>query len=240
MAKAQKAQVRADVVTKPATNGLQAYIDKHREYNVRVKIAFTSDMLYHRYNTAAVKIKAAAQKGSDIKKMDDPESYVWRMDDENPESNLAVPCYYFCAALANAAKNYRDPSSRQASLNKRFRSSVLPMEGFRLADVGIKRWHRLDEVPVVVQQARIPRSRPALLAGTELTFFVTVTCPEVISPELLHKIAEQAGKTQGLADGRPINGRFRITGFDVIEFESENDVEEIQIGLVAAAEALAI
>ena len=50
-------------------------------FAVNMRIQGRQDILFHRWNDEEVQAKAAARKGSEEKKRDNPEAYVYRNDE---------------------------------------------------------------------------------------------------------------------------------------------------------------
>lgn len=71
----------------------------------------------------------------------------------------------------------------------------------------------IDLEPVVIQRARVVRSRPALAAGWRLSFDIVVRTDQLQLPTL-QQILEYAGQNVGIGDFRPRFGQFRIVSFD--------------------------
>lgn len=199
--------------SKPSNGGKQA-IEASSPYSVEVTIEGIADILFHRWNVESVAAKAGAAKNSKAKKEDDVQSYVYRMDDANPESNLAIPGEYFRRALCEAGRFRQDPRSPRKSMLDLLKASIV-METM-LADLGSPQWDYLHRGRVVIQRNAITRSRPAMHKGWKVTFIVTILCPEYVDLDVLHALASDAGKLIGLADFRPSFGRFKITKWEVL------------------------
>jgi hypothetical protein len=199
------------------TNGAVVQIAHNEPYIVEVRIKGVADLIYHRWNCEAITEGAACAKGSKGKKTDNVESYVWRMEEGNEKSNLAIPGAYFRGSVVNAAKFFQDPRSPRKSAQDLVKAGVVVMTP--LADMGTSKWDYVDQRRMVIQRAGINRRRPAMKAGWELVFELQVVLPEYIDHDMLHSLVDKAGKLVGLADSRPTYGRFAITGFKVVELD---------------------
>lgn len=178
------------------------------EYRVAVTIEGVAPILFHRYDIVSVERKGKAKKGSEEKKTDDVESYVYRTGD----GRLGIPGLSVKAAIVEAAKSDQDPRSKRKSARDLIRASLVIDE--EVCDLGKKDWDYLDRRPVTVQMARVVRDRPALQAGWKLTFTAHVLQPEFLAEDWLYRLVQRAGSFCGLCDFRPDFGRFRIVAFD--------------------------
>lgn len=195
------------------TNGAKTAIETEIPYVVETTIQGSSDFLYHRWNVEAVAEKAAAKKGSLVKKTDDLESYVYR------DSNgfLAIPGAQIRAAIIHAAKYHQDPRSPRKSAMDLFKAAIVPLTQF--ASTGQKEWDYEDKQRVTIQRNSITRTRPALKSGWTATFQLLVNLPEYVTPETLNEVLVQAGKFCGLGDCRPTYGRFQVVKFQLIDLD---------------------
>lgn len=192
------------------TNGAVETIESGTPYRVSFQLTGTSDLLFHRWNSAAVDEKAKAAKNSKAKKSDHIESYVYRDDD----GNLCIPGEYVRQAIIHAAKFRQDPRSPRKSAMDLFKAGLAPLT--LLASLGTTKWDYEDTRRVVIQRAGVNRTRPALKQGWKAQFEFLVLTPEYIAPMDLHAVLTQAGILVGIADFRPTFGRFGITSFEVL------------------------
>lgn len=191
------------------TNGGRLAIESGMPYIATVKIAGVADLLMHRWNCEAIEAKAGAGKNTKAKKMDDVESYVYRMD----SGNLGLPGEYLRMAIIGAAKFKQDPRSPRKSAMDLYKAGVVALTN--LSDLGVKNWDYLDKRRAVIQRAGINRVRPAMKSGWRLSVDFQVNLPEYISPEDLNDTIAMAGRLIGIGDFRPTFGRFQIAAFDV-------------------------
>lgn len=196
-------------VTEP-TNGSKQAIESQFPYQASVTIEGVSDLLFHRWNCEEIEFKSKARKGSDIKKTDNIESYVYRDDD----GLLCIPAEYMRMSIINAAKFKQDPRSSRKSAMDLYKAAIVCLSP--LASLGCADWDYEDKRRVVVQRAGINRTRPAMKAGWIATFDLLCNIPEYICPSDLNETIQTAGKLIGIGDFRPSFGRFNITNFEVI------------------------
>lgn len=189
-------------------------------YIVRLTIEGTAPLLFHRWQDGAVAEKSKAAKGSKARKTDNVESYVYRDSD----GVVSMPGVYLLGSLIDpkngAAKYQQDPRSPRKSALDLFRASVVPLTDLApittVTGEVAKTWDYLDSRRVTVQRAGVTRVRPAFLAGWRCTFELSVLSPEYISPQLLLETLTTAGRLVGLADFRPMHGRFQVVNFERI------------------------
>lgn len=184
---------------------------------VEVTIEGAAPLLFHRWNNEAVAEKAAAKKGSAVKKTDDVESYVYR----DADGVISLPGVYVVGSMTDprngAAKYRQDPRSPRKSALDLFKASVVPLTDMAplttVTGEQAKTWDYLDSRRVMVQRNGITRVRPALLAGWTATVQLSVLAPEYVSPTDLYECLSLAGRLVGVGDFRPSHGRFNITAF---------------------------
>lgn len=189
-------------------NGGRGAVDTQRPYTVRLTITGDADLLMHRYNADAVEAKGKAKKGSEAKKTDDLETYVYR----TPEGELAIPGIYLKGAIVEAAKFRQDPRSPRKSMAGLAKAIIHVTTD--LAGLGATAWQYESRMRVMVQRNGVTRVRPAMFKGWKLTFDVMVTSGEYCPPDVLRGLVTDAGRLVGLADFRPTYGRFSMTGFE--------------------------
>ncbi len=193
------------------TNGAKEIIEYSEPYVATVTIEGVADILFHRWNCEEVDAKGAAAKGSKAKKTDNLESYVYRLDPENPKSNLAIPGEYLRMAIIGAAKFRQDPRSPRKSAMDLFKAGVVALT--QLSDLGTNKWDYEDRRRVVIQRNGVNRTRPAMKIGWQVEFEIQVNLPEYINPAMLNEVIGSAGRLIGIGDFRPTYGRFMVTEF---------------------------
>jgi len=175
-------------------------------FQIQIAIKGVAPLMMHRYDISAVDAKSAAPKGSKQKKVDNVESYLYRL----PNGECCIPGLMFKACLCESSKFNRDPRSPRKSAYDLFRAGVICSTD---ASLGVSTYDYLDVRPVVVQMNRVARTRPAFNVGWKLSFMVEIILPEYITPELLNEVTVRAGRLCGLGDFRPDFGRFMVENF---------------------------
>jgi hypothetical protein len=201
---------------KQLTDGAKFAMEMRKPYRLDIQVTGTSPLLMHNYSVEAVEEKSRAKKNSAIKKTDDVESYCYRDD----KGYLAIPTNNFIGCLGMAAKSEPDPRSPRKSAHDLVRGAVIPGEFHACFEPMTKTYDYEDKQRAVVQQSAVPRIRPAMRSGWQLTFSILIQTPEYLHPEFIHQLATNAGLLNGLCDGRKIGyGRFRVTGFKLVELQ---------------------
>lgn len=196
----------AKVIELAPTNDGRRIIAADAPYLAEVSIRSTARFLFHRWSVDSVEAKAQAAKGSQAKKEDDVESYVYRCDD----GTLGIPGEYLRMAIIGAAKYRQDPRSPRKSAMDLFKAGIVSMTD--VASVGKTDWDYLDRRRVTVQRNGITRVRPAL-SEFEAQFLLQVITPEYISEDILLETINTAGRLIGIGDFRPTFGRFQVSSF---------------------------
>lgn len=206
-----KSRVVGAIGGESPTNGGRNGVELQQPYRVEVEIQGTAPILFHRWNCESVESKSKAKKGSQEKKSDDIESYVYR----NEKGELCIPGEYLRGAIIGAARYQQDPRSPRKSAMDLFKATIVSLTP--LASLGVKTWDFLDKRRVVIQRNAITRSRPAMAEGWKTSFILMVNLPEYVDQHLLNSTIQAAGKLIGLGDFRPSFGRFNLTKFEVLE-----------------------
>ena len=202
------AEINAIGVEVP-TNGAAEAIEFSMPYIAQIRLQGVADMLFHRYDVDSVAAQSKAAKGSKAKKTDNVESFVYR----NDQGFLCIPGEMVRQSIITAAKFRQDPRSPRKSAMDLYKAGVVSLTP--LSSLGKKDWDYLDKRRVVVQRGAVSRSRPAVKAGWEADFQLSVLLPEYIPASDLHDVLVNAGRLIGIADFRPTYGRFSVIRFDV-------------------------
>lgn len=191
------------------TNDAAFVIDQSKPFFAAVVIEGTSDIIFHRWSNEEIEAKSIAGKGTNIKKCDNIETYVYRCDD----GSIGIPGTYLRGSIVNAAKFKQDPRSPRKSMADLAKAAIVPLTA--LASLGTDKWDFEDRRRVMIQRNAITRCRPAMKPGWRAEFDLLVNLPEYVSPQCLNELIQQAGRLIGLGDFRPTYGRFQVIGFSV-------------------------
>jgi hypothetical protein len=201
------------------TNGAKEQIVLDYPFVVHATIQGSTDILFHRWNCEAVIEKANAKKGSEAKKTDNVESYVWR----NDEGILCLPSEYVRMSIVNAAKFRQDPRSPRKSAYDLYRAAIVALEPmcsfFNVARELPRVWDYEDKRRVTVQRNGVNRIRPAFRVGWTAQVDFMCVLPGYVSADDMHETLTMAGQVIGVADFRPTFGRFRVTRFEAAKAE---------------------
>lgn len=210
--KAVKAEKLTEIGRESPTNGGKETIAMQRPYRVLIELEGTSPILFHRWNNESVAAKAAPKKGSQEKKTDDTESFLWR----NDKGILCIPGEYVRQSVIHASKYEQDPRSPRKSLMDLMKAALVSLT--ELAPIGTaKEPDYYDKRRVVIQRNAVTRTRPAFREGWKCQFVLMVNLPEYVPAQRLNHILQQAGRIVGLADFRPSFGRFNVTKFETLD-----------------------
>jgi len=182
-------------------------------FRCEVEITGVASLLFHRWSNEVVAEKAAAKKGSKLKKTDDTEAMLYRSP---TTGNAVIPSEYLRQSMIGAAKFMSDPRSPRKSMADLAKASILVLED---GDLGVKAPDFIDMRRVLVQRAAITRSRPGFEKGWKTSFVVESLLPEYLNEGILLELLVSAGKFIGLADFRPTFGRFSVTSFKKLNGE---------------------
>lgn len=199
------------------TNAVEGMLNQ--PFSVKVKLQGTQDILFHRWNNEVVEQKANAKKGSQEKKTEDPETYVYRNDDKK----ICIPGRYIVRSVVEAGRNFQDPRSSRKMAKDLVQAAVMCDEILSPILVNGKpteEWDYDDRQRVCIMRSAITRTRPAFKKGWEVDFTLISLVPEYITPDFLRKLVDNAGLLIGLGDFRPTYGRFRVTHWELLPYVS--------------------
>lgn len=200
-----------------AVNGGAKLIQDTEPYRALVEITGVADLILHRYNCDAVEVKSKSKKGSETKKTDDLESYVYRDD----KGHICLPGTYIYGSMTDkargAARYMQDPRSPRKSAVDLFRAGIVVETTLAKLNDGVKEWGYVLKTRVIVNGSAIPRMRPSFVSGWKARFVISVILAEYITPEILRNVIQMAGKFVGIADWRPTYGRFDLTHFEILK-----------------------
>lgn len=186
-------------------------------FAVKMRIQGRQDILFHRWNDEEVQAKAAARKGSEEKKRDNLEAYVYR----NDEGFICIPSRYLVRAVVEAGRNYQDPRSKRRMAKDLVQAAVMADEilsPILIKGEPVKQWEYDDRQRVCIMRSAITRTRPAFKKGWQADFTLISLVPDLVTPEFLRKLVDCAGLLGGLGDFRPTYGRFRVVHWEVVPY----------------------
>lgn len=195
-------------------------------YQLEVSIVGVAPIIFHAWNIEAVEEKAAAKKGSDAKKTDNVESYLYRDDD----GHIGIPGVAFSACLREAGRYERDPRSPRKSAMDLLRAGVVPLDVVAPLEPLVNEPDFLHRARVTVQRAAITRTRPAMNTGWSCTFNLLIATPEYLGVPMMASLLTSAGRLCGLCDHRPTYGRFAVKRIRVVASDDITDDPPIIIG----------
>jgi hypothetical protein len=195
----KKITIKGDV-----SNDAEKIIDLSVPYRTEITIKGTADLLFHKWSCEGVEAKAKAAKGSEAKKTDDIESYVYRCED----NTIGIPGEYLRGSIINASKFRQDPRSPRKSAQDLYKAGIVSLS--EVSSLGKNTWDKLHQCRALIQRNAITRTRPCFLKGWEATFILMVLLPEYISLEILTSVINDAGRLIGIGDFRPTYGRFTV------------------------------
>lgn len=186
-------------------------------FAVNMRIQGRQDILFHRWNDEEVQAKANAKKGSEEKKRDNPEAYIYR----NDEGFICIPGRYLVRAIVEAGRNFQDPRSKRRMAKDLVQAAVMADELLSPILVNgepVKQWEYDDRQRVCIMRSAITRTRPAFKKGWQADFTLISLVPDLVTPEFLRKLVDCAGLLGGLGDFRPTYGRFRVVHWEVVPY----------------------
>jgi hypothetical protein len=213
MAVAEKLNGRRMLALEEVSNGAEGIMAM--PYRIEVEIEGTTPILFHRWNCEAVEEKSKAAKGSDAKKTDNVNSYVYR----TKNGKMALPGEYLRMACVWAAKFRQDPRSPRKSAMDLFKAGLVvetELAPITLGGKSLSNWSYIDQRRVVIQRNGITRQRPAVEKGWRVKVIFLVLTPEYIDPQTLRDVITQAGKLVGVGDFRPSYGRFQVCSCEIL------------------------
>ncbi len=188
-----------------------------RPFSARVRLQGTQDILFHRWNDEDVQAKASAKKGSEEKKRDNPEAYIYR----NDEGFICIPGRYIVRSVVEAGRNFQDPRSTRKMAKDLVQAAVMADEILSPILVNgepVKEWEYDDRQRVCIMRSAVTRTRPAFKKGWQVDFTLISLVPDLVTPEFLRTLVDYAGLLGGIGDFRPTYGRFRVIHWEVVPY----------------------
>lgn len=186
-------------------------------FTAKVRLQGVQDLLFHRWNSEDVQAKAEAKKGSEEKKRDNPEAYIYRDDD----GFICMPGRYIVRSIVEAGRSFPDPRSPRKSAKDLLQAAIMADEILSPVLVNgepTKEWEYDDRQRVCIMRSAITRTRPAFKKGWQVDFSLVSLVPDLVTPDFLRKLVDNAGLLIGLGDFRPTYGRFRVNHWDVMPY----------------------
>ena len=206
-----------ELKTSQLSNDAKFQITKETPFCANVRLQGTQDILFHKWSSEDVESKAEAKKGSEQKKTDNLEAYVYR----NEQGQICIPGRYIVRAVVEAARSFQDPRSSRKTAKDLVQAAVMCDE--LLSPILINgepavNWEYEDRQRVCIMRSAITRTRPAFKKGWEVEFSLVSLVPDLVTPDFLRKLVDNAGLLIGLGDFRPTYGRFRVTHWDLAPY----------------------
>lgn len=181
-------------------------------YVIGFEVKGVRDFLFNAGSVENFDAPAGGGRRLKIELEKDLERKVWR----DGTGALALPGHQFVKAIKMASRGMNDVLSPRASLANQIEMYLSEREVFYpfLADSGrpIKTWdYQHDAIVKNGNNSMGPRRRPALNAGWQTEFWLSVTLPEAISPAMVTQLVHRAGLF-GVGDGIKIGyGKYVVT-----------------------------
>ena len=86
-----------------------ADLSPNQPFSARIRLQGVQDILFHRWSNEDVQAKAEAKKGSEEKKRDNPEAYIYRNDD----GFICIPGRYIVRSVVEAGRNFSRPALKK-------------------------------------------------------------------------------------------------------------------------------
>ena len=201
------------------SNSAENIIALNQPFSAHIRLQGVQDILFHRWNNEEVQAKAEAKKGSEEKKRDNPEAYIYRNDD----GFICIPGRYIVRSVVEAGRNFQDPRSKRKMAKDLVQAAVMADEILSPILVNgqpTKEWEYDDRQRVCIMRSAITRTRPAFKKGWQVDFTLISLVPDLVTPDFLRKLVDNAGLLIGLGDFRPTYGRFRVIHWDILPYVS--------------------
>lgn len=189
-------------------------------YTIDVEIEGVAPLLHHNFGA----LTQAALEQPAKKRTGAPDySTEWKdtcYTDGN--GNLVQPGIHLEMCMVKAATSFRIPGARGRTYKDLFSSSIFVRPDMLPHGIKVPEKPKVNKTddpvyidlrPVVVQRARVLRSRLAFAPGWKLKFQIDVQ-DDNIQLDVVQEVLTLAGQTVGIGDYRPRYGRFRIVHFD--------------------------
>ena len=206
-----------ELKTTQLSNDAENQITKETPFWANVRLQGTQDILFHRWSSEDVAQKSEAKKGSNEKRTDNLEAYVYR----NDKGFICIPGRYITRAITEAGRNFQDPRSKKKMAKDLVQAAVMCDEllsPILINGEPVKTWEYEDRQRVCIMRSAITRTRPAFKKGWEVDFSLVSLVPDLVTPDFLRKLVDNAGLLIGLGDFRPTYGRFRVIRWELKQY----------------------
>ena len=203
-----------ELKTTQLSNDAENQITKETPFCANVRLQGTQDILFHRWSSEDVAQKSEAKKGSEEKKTDNLEAYVYR----DEQGQICIPGRYIVRSIVEAGRNFQDPRSKKKMAKDLVQAAVVTDEllsPILINGEPVKTWEYEDRQRVCIMRSAITRTRPAFKKGWEVEFSLVSLVPDLVTPDFLRKLVDNAGLLIGLGDFRPTYGRFRVIHWEL-------------------------
>ena len=206
-----------ELKTTQLSNDAENQITKETPFCANVRLQGTQDILFHRWSSEDVAQKSEAKKGSEEKKTDNLEAYVYR----DEQGQICIPGRYIVRSITEAGRNFQDPRSKKKMAKDLVQAAVMCDEllsPILINGEPVKTWEYEDRQRVCIMRSAITRTRPAFKKGWEVEFSLVSLVPDLVTPDFLRKLVDNAGLLIGLGDFRPTYGRFRVIRWELKQY----------------------
>lgn len=198
------------------SNDGEFQVMKEKPFCAKIRIQGTKDILFHAWNTEDVEAKAEAKKGSEQKKTDNLEAYVYRDD----KGFICIPGRYIVRSIVEAGRNFNDPRSSKPKQAKELMKKAIicdeMLSPVLVNDKPVTTWDYEDKQRVCIMKSAVTRTRPAIRKGWEVEFSIISLMPDIVTPSFLRNLVDNAGTFEGLGDYRPTYGRFKVVSWEIL------------------------
>lgn len=121
-------------------------------------------------------------------------------------------------SVVEAGRNFQDPRSKKKMAKDLVQAAVMSDEilsPILVKGKKMKKWEYDDRQRVCIMRSAITRTRPAFKKGWEVDFTLISLVPDLVTPDFLRKLVDNAGLLIGLGDFRPTYGRFRVKNWEI-------------------------
>lgn len=184
---------------------------------VKVIIKGISPLLINRFKEEAEVKQAVTKKGK--KDYGTPREQATATAYQDKDGRLWIPSAWVKGAIQTIASDYKLPSSRKSVKSVSGGAIIPTTEKLYFLEKHTVKNIEIDSRPVVIQRSRIMRHR-ARLEDWSVECFLEIES-DIIPPDEVHQILNDAGRRAGMGDFRPARGgpfgRFSVVKWTVIK-----------------------